>query len=85
MRLENRKLDKQYVIEQRLKIARREIAYFRDYEYLIINDAFDASVEELKAIILGSRCRMATRANEGESIIATFGGMDAEDSGEHRF
>src|SRR5512143_1386874 len=30
MRLENRKLDKDYVIEQRLKIARREIAQYND-------------------------------------------------------
>jgi guanylate kinase len=79
-RLENRKLDKQYVIEQRLRIARSEIAQFRDYHYLIVNDSLDTSVDELKAIILGSRCRMAARAGAGESIIATFGGMDAENS-----
>lgn len=79
MRLESRKLDKEYVIEQRLRIARREIAYYRDYHYLIVNDGFDASVEELKAIILGSRCRMTSRAESAESIVATFGGMDAED------
>jgi guanylate kinase len=78
LRLENRKLDKQYVIEQRLMIARREIAGYRDYDYLIVNDAFDASVEELKAIILGCRCRMAVRSESAESIVATFGGMDAE-------
>jgi len=79
MRLENRKLDKRYVIEQRLKIARHEISYYRDYEYLIVNNSFDASVEELKAVILGSRCRMGARAESAESIVATFGGMDAED------
>jgi guanylate kinase len=78
MRLENRKLDKRYVIEQRLKIARHEISYYRDYEYLIVNNSFDASVEELKAVILGSRCRMGARAESAESIVATFGGMDAE-------
>lgn len=77
-RLENRKLDKDYVIEQRLKIARREIAHFRNYDYLIINDEFDGSVEELKAIILGSRCRMNSRVESAESIVATFGGLDAE-------
>ena len=43
-RLENRKLDKEYVIEQRLKIARREIVQYKDYDYLIVNDDFDESV-----------------------------------------
>jgi guanylate kinase len=78
-RLENRKLDKDYVIENRLRIACREITQYRDYDYLIINDEFERSSEELKAIILGSRCRMAARAESAESIIATFGGLDAED------
>ena len=77
-RLENRKLDKEYVIEQRLKIARREITQYHDYDFLIINDDFRESVEELKAIILGSRCRMASRAESAASIVATFGGLDAE-------
>ncbi len=78
VRLENRKLDKEYVIEQRLKIAHREIAQYHDYDYLIINDDFRESVEELKVTILGSRCRMALRAESAGSIIATFGGLDAE-------
>ena len=51
-RLENRKLDKDYVIENRLRIARREITQYRDYDYLIINDELERSFEELRAIIL---------------------------------
>jgi guanylate kinase len=77
-RLESRRLDKQYVIEQRLKIARNEIVHFRNYEYIIVNDSLDLSVQELKAILLGSRCRMALRTDAAESIIDTFGGMDDE-------
>ncbi len=77
-RLENRKLDKDYVIEQRLKIARREIVQYKDYDYLIVNDDFDESVKELEAIILGSRCQMTSRAESAEAIVATFGGLDAE-------
>jgi guanylate kinase len=78
-RLQSRRLDKQYVIEQRLKIACREITHYRNYDYLIINSALDESIGELKAIILGSRCRMAARAETAKSILATFGGLDAED------
>jgi guanylate kinase len=77
-RLENRKLDKDYVIEQRLKIARREILQYRDYDFLVINDDFATSVQEMKAIIFGLRCRMELRAESAGSIIETFGGLDAE-------
>ena len=79
VRLESRRLDKDYVIEQRLRIACREIQQYRHYDYLIVNDELNNAVEELEAIILGSRCRMASRAESAESIVATFGGMDAED------
>lgn len=78
-RLESRKLDKEYVIEQRLKIACREITNYRDYDYLIVNENLEDSISELRAIILGSRCRMSARAEAARSILATFGGLDAED------
>jgi len=78
-RIESRKLDRQYVIEQRLKIACEEITHYRNYDYLIINEALGESIAELKAIILGSRCRMTARAEAAKSILATFGGLDAED------
>jgi guanylate kinase len=77
-RLEQRRLDKDYVIEKRLAIARREVIQYREYDYIIINDDFDRSVGELQAIILGSRCRRILRTASAESIIATFGGLDAE-------
>jgi guanylate kinase len=77
-RLERRKLDKEYVIEQRLRIACDEIQQYRYYNYLIINDDFDKSAAELKAIVLGSRCRLDVRAEYAESILKTFGGVDAE-------
>jgi len=77
-RLESRKLDKDYVIEQRLKIACSETRFYRDYDYLIINDDLGKSIEELRAIILGSRCRMGARAGAAERIVTTFGGVNEE-------
>lgn len=78
LRLESRKLDKEYIIEKRLKIARREVAQYQNFDYLIVNNEFEASVVELKAIIGSSRCRMTSRAGTAAKIAATFGGMDAE-------
>lgn len=77
-RLESRQLDKDYVIEKRLKIACNETRQYRNYDFLIINDDLGKSCEELKAIVLGSRCRMKTRATVAERIVATFGGVNEE-------
>jgi len=78
-RLMRRSLDASFVIEQRLKIARREIRHYNDYDYLIINEEINSSTLELQSIILGARCRTAARRERAESVIATFGGIDAED------
>jgi len=78
-RLMRRSLDDGFVIEQRLKIARREIRHYNDYDYLIINEEINSSTLELQSIILGARCRTAARRERAESVIATFGGIDAED------
>ena len=78
-RLEQRKLDKAYVIEQRLRVANEEIRQFADYDYLIINSDLGKAIEELKAIVIGSRCRMERRTEDAQAIVATFGGMNAQD------
>jgi guanylate kinase len=78
-RLMRRSLDDGFVIEQRLKIARREIRHYNDYDYLIINEEINSSTLELQSIILGARCRTAARRERAESVIATFGGINAED------
>jgi len=77
-RLESRKLDKDYVIEQRLKIACSETRHYRDYDYLIVNDDLGKATEELRAIVLASRCRMEVRTGMADRIVATFGGVNAE-------
>jgi guanylate kinase len=78
-RLRSRSLDDGVIIEQRLKIACREIGHYRDYDYLIINRDLGGSIDELSSIIVGARCRMAARMESARSILATFGGMDAKD------
>jgi guanylate kinase len=76
-RLEQRKLDKVYVIAQRLRVAFEEIRQYADYDYLIINSDLGKAIEELKAIVTGSRCRMQRRTEDAQAIVATFGGMNA--------
>jgi guanylate kinase len=79
-RLESRKLDKKYVIEQRLRISCDEITRYKDFDYLIINGELSRSVDELRAIIMGTHCRMERRSESAKRVLATFGGLDANNS-----
>ncbi|HTY60651.1 MAG TPA: guanylate kinase [Acidobacteriota bacterium] len=76
-RLMRRSLDDGFVIEKRLQIAGKEIRHYRDYDYLIINEELNRSTLQLQSIILGARCRTAAGSESAESVIATFGGVDA--------
>jgi guanylate kinase len=79
-RLLRRSLDPEVVIEQRLKIAHKEIDHYKEYDYLIVNNDLDRSTRELESIIVSVRCRMDARVELAKSILATFGGMDAKNS-----
>lgn len=73
-RLRGRGLDDADVIEKRLRVARSEIKYFRDYDYVIINRDLDQSVAELKSILTAARCRVRQRVDEAEAVVKTFAG-----------
>ena len=51
-RLEARSSDAQEVIDSRLERAAEEIREARWYDYIIINDSFEAAFEELAAIVV---------------------------------
>jgi guanylate kinase len=45
------------VIRRRLDTARREIENYPNYDYILINDRLEQSVDQLQAIVLGERIR----------------------------
>jgi guanylate kinase len=60
-RLERRAEDSAEVIEKRLQNARREIARWKDYDYVIINDDLQRSFDDLIAILRAERQRRPRR------------------------
>ena len=60
-RLRGRGSDAEEVIQRRLANARAELAAWREYDYLVVNDALDAAVAELAAIRLAARCSTSRR------------------------
>ena len=49
------------VIQRRLETATREIEKYEEYDYILVNDQLDDSIDALKAIILTERLRAAGR------------------------
>ncbi|MBI4611857.1 MAG: guanylate kinase [Candidatus Rokubacteria bacterium] len=57
LRLRERKSDAPGEIARRLARAREEIAAWREYDYLIVNQDLKETVEQLAAVIRAERCR----------------------------
>src|SRR5438105_7868131 len=67
-RLRNRGLDAEDVVQRRLIKASREIENYDKYDYILINDRLEDSVEALKAIVLAERLRRSGKTpSTGES------------------
>jgi guanylate kinase len=54
-RLRTRSLDAEPVIQRRLVTASREIEKYGEYDYILVNDRLEDSIEALKAILLAER------------------------------
>ncbi len=55
-RLRQRGSDDDEEIQRRLKKAREEISEFERYDYLLVNDDFEQTLEELIAILRAEQC-----------------------------
>ena len=73
-RLKNRGWDDPSIIDKRLRIAKKEIQRYTDYQYVIINREIEESLVELKSIIQVAGCRLEKRKDLAAQIIKTFPG-----------
>ncbi len=67
-RLRKRSEDAEEVIERRLITASREIENYDKYNYILINDDLEESIESLQAIVLAERLRRSSRSLTAEEI-----------------
>ncbi len=56
----------QQIIRRRLDTASREISNYQLYDYILVNDRLEDSIERLKAIVLRERLRRAEKTPAGE-------------------
>lgn len=71
-RLRGRSKDSEADIQRRLQTARDEVAGFVEYDYVIVNDALDACVERLHAIVVAERTRLRVVKPVVERIVESF-------------
>jgi guanylate kinase len=71
-RLRGRRKDSEEAIQRRLQVAREEVAAFRDYDFVVINDELPGSVDRLRGIVLAERARLKRMQTVAESIVRAF-------------
>jgi guanylate kinase len=67
-RLRDRSLDAEEVIQRRLDTATREIENYANYDYILVNDRLDESVEALKTILLAERVQRSGRGKKNDQV-----------------
>jgi guanylate kinase len=65
-RLCTRSLDKEDVIQRRLVTASREIEKFDQYDYILVNDRLEESIDALKSILLAERLQRSGAQGQGQ-------------------
>ncbi|UJF19279.1 guanylate kinase [Vibrio sp. SS-MA-C1-2] len=68
-RLNTRGQDSQEVIAKRMNEARSEISHYDEYDYIIVNDDFDAALMDLRAIIRAERLKQNKQTAKYASLL----------------
>lgn len=71
-RLESRRDESKEAVKRRLETARKEMRFYPQFDYIIINDKLEEAAEELESVIRCSRCRFESRKEEVGKILRSF-------------
>ena len=73
-RLRARGQDSEEAIGRRLERARQEMSCWTQYDFVVVNDDLDRASDDLRSIVLASRCRRHDSDQRMRKILDTFGG-----------
>ncbi len=68
-RMRNRGQDSEEVIQRRLAAAREEMAHYDEFDYVIVNENFDAAAAELRAIFVAHRLRLVVQRERNAALL----------------
>jgi guanylate kinase len=60
------KIDSEETIRRRLRAAAREVENYSKYDYILVNNDLETTLQQLKAIVLSERARRSGRELSGE-------------------
>jgi guanylate kinase len=73
-RLRARGQDSEEAIRRRLERARQEMSCWTQYDFVVVNGDLQQAGEDLRSIVLASRCRRDENEQRVRKILDTFGG-----------
>ena len=79
-RMRNRGQDSEAVIARRLAAAREEMSHYDEFDYVIVNEHFDAAAAELRAIFVAHRLRRSAQTQRHGDIIRELLGTPGKDN-----
>jgi guanylate kinase len=71
-RMRARGQDSEDVIARRLAAAREEMAHYAEFDYVVVNEVFEAAVEEMCAVFRASRLRRPQQELRHADLIRTL-------------
>lgn len=71
-RLRNRSSDSNEVIERRLREAAEEVEDYDSYDYVLVNERLEESLEQFQGILLAERARTGYMREKIGSILGSF-------------
>lgn len=71
-RLHGRAQDAEPVIARRLAAARQEISHVGEFDYVIINDQFEAALHDLLSVIQSHRLRAERQLRQHHAVLRRF-------------
>lgn len=69
-RLTNRKQDSNEVIDTRMRAAVAEMSHYREFDWLVVNDDFNAALQDLRSILCGEAQKMRPLRIDPEALLA---------------
>ena len=75
-RLRSRGTESAEVIESRLAMAKKELAHYKTYDYLVVNEELETAYAELAAIYGAARCARSRNEPRAQALLAEAFGHD---------
>jgi len=76
-RLRSRGQDSDAVIIDRMQKARAEMSHWAEYDYLIVNQAFDRAVEEMATIISARQLHREAQQARHAALLESLGALES--------